>query len=431
MKLSIPVLLALILLLAVLSFARAEVVSAAEEAVTVAKTIPAYLTSSITTTGMITTTDLTGMIVYGSGAGLAASLPVTLYAYQAGQEAMDLVLTATTTSQPGGAFTFENIADPGGSVFMASVTYADVPYHSIPSMGEPMTITVYDPTTSTNHLMADQLHLIFDFSQTGFLQVMEVYILTNAGNQTIVAGMGAQFMVDFPLPEGAQTPESRSGLVGEAELETDDGFWELAAVRPGGMYGVSYVFLLPYPGEITLNQPVELPVSAVGALLPATGNLKIESADLVDDSISDFGGVSYHVYTGESLTAGDRLAIKITGSPDGSASQAAASSSKSRLGLIIGLGAFGLALILAGVLISRRNNLAAAEKGAGLVEGEEPGLDEDKTETPADAETLMDDIIALDDLYQAGELREAAYRERRAELKEKLRVVVGDDDRSP
>jgi hypothetical protein len=83
------------------------------------------------------------------------------------------------------------------------------------------------------------------------------------------------------------------------------------------------------------------------------------------------------------------------------------------------------------VLISRRNNLAAAEKGAGLVEGEEPGLDEDKTETPADAETLMDDIIALDDLYQAGELREAAYRERRAELKEKLRVVVGDDDRSP
>ena len=40
----------------------------------------------------------------------------------------------------------------------------------------------------------------------------------------------------------------------------------------------------------------------------------------------------------------------------------------------------------------------------------------------------MDDIIALDDLYQAGELPEAAYRERREELKGKLKAVVGDEE---
>jgi hypothetical protein len=33
----------------------------------------------------------------------------------------------------------------------------------------------------------------------------------------------------------------------------------------------------------------------------------------------------------------------------------------------------------------------------------------------------MDAIIALDDMYQAGELPEEAYRERRAELKARLR----------
>ena len=131
-----------------------------------------------------------------------------------------------------------------------------------------MTITVFEATTTTDHLMADQLHLIFGFSEAGDLQVMEVYILTNVGNQTIVAERAANSWWIFPLPEGAQTPEFRSGLVGEAELDTNDGFWEIPAVRPGGMYGVSYTFSFPYPGKITMNLPIELPVSSVGVLLP-------------------------------------------------------------------------------------------------------------------------------------------------------------------
>ena len=257
---------------------------------------------------------------------------------------------------------------------MTSVTYAGVPYHSTPSMGEPMTITVFETTTTTNHLLADQLHLIFGFSEAGDLQVMEVYILTNVGNQTIVAGEGGQFMVDFPLPDGAQTPDFRSGLVGEAELETNDGFWEIPAVRPGGLYGVSYTFSMPYPGKITLNQPIELPVSSVGLLLPALGTLNIESTGLVDGGLRDFGGVNYHVYTGESLRAGSQLAVKITGNPNATASEAATGSLKSRLGLIIGLGAFGLALILAGVWLSRRNRLVTTANEAEMVEGEKTSL---------------------------------------------------------
>jgi hypothetical protein len=431
MKLSLPVLLALILLLATVSFAHAEAASAASVAGQVApitKNATAYLTSTITATSVITPVDLAGVIVYGSGAELPEALPVTLYAYQPGQAVMDLVLTATTTTRPGGVFTFENIANPDGSVFMTSVTYAGVPYHSTPSLGESMTITVFETTTTTNHLLADQLHLIFSFSAAGDLQVMEVYILTNVGTQTIVAGEGGQFMVDFPLPDGAQTPDFRSGLVGEVELETNDGFWEIPAVRPGGMYGVSYTFSMPYPGKITLNQPIEIPVSSVGVLLPALGTLKIESTGLVDGGLSDFGGVSYHVYTGESLRAGSQLAVKISGDPNAAASEAAAGSSESRLGLIIGLGAFGLALILAGVWISRRTRLVAPQLEAEMAEDEDSDLDEEATDTPEDTEALMDDIIALDDLYQAGELPEAAYRERREELKEKLRAVIGDEE---
>jgi hypothetical protein len=36
----------------------------------------------------------------------------------------------------------------------------------------------------------------------------------------------------------------------------------------------------------------------------------------------------------------------------------------------------------------------------------------------------MDAILALDDLYQAGKLPEEAYRQRRAELKARLKEIV-------
>ena len=42
-----------------------------------------------------------------------------------------------------------------------------------------------------------------------------------------------------------------------------------------------------------------------------------------------------------------------------------------------------------------------------------------------DSETVMDAILALDDLYQAGSIPEEAYRQRRAELKSKLKELTG------
>jgi hypothetical protein len=88
----------------------------------------------------------------------------------------------------------------------------------------------------------------------------------------------------------------------------------------------------------------------------------------------------------------------------------------------------GLVLILAGVWISRRNRGFTPVSQDEMAHGEESVLEAGETETPADADALMDDIIALDDLYQAGELPETAYRERRAELKEKLKAIVEDKE---
>jgi hypothetical protein len=90
--------------------------------------------------------------------------------------------------------------------------------------------------------------------------------------------------------------------------------------------------------------------------------------------------------------------------------------------LAIGLGIFGLALVVAGLWLYRQSRLKAARQQS--AEGMEPGIAESQLDSmPEDEETLMDAIIALDDQYHAGNLPEEAYLERRADLKEKLRKI--------
>jgi hypothetical protein len=90
--------------------------------------------------------------------------------------------------------------------------------------------------------------------------------------------------------------------------------------------------------------------------------------------------------------------------------------SASSSSLVIGLGAFGLALVLAGAWLYTRTRSSSAGD-----EPEEAGREEDSFES---SETVMDAILALDDLYQAGELPEEAYRQRRAELKARLKELM-------
>jgi hypothetical protein len=85
---------------------------------------------------------------------------------------------------------------------------------------------------------------------------------------------------------------------------------------------------------------------------------------------------------------------------------------------VIGLGSFGLVMIVAGVWLFIRNQGKAREM-------EDELEDEPEQYAEEDVESLMDAIIALDDLYSEGKLPEEAYRKRRAELKERLKEISG------
>jgi hypothetical protein len=126
------------------------------------------------------------------------------------------------------------------------------------------------------------------------------------------------------------------------------------------------------------------------------------------------------MYNGSSLIAGSSLEFTLSGNPKKSTTSIFTQGTLQNMA--IGLGVFGLVLVLVGLWLFRRYQRKLALQRS--LEGTDMAASPIEVfATPEDEGTLMDAIIALDDQYHAGNLPEEAYLERRAVLKEKLRKL--------
>jgi hypothetical protein len=347
---------------------------------------------------------------------LPDDLEITLHGF----DNMQVAITQTTTIQPDGSFTFQGVSMPAGRVFLATVKYQNASYGSdIGAVQEGITtldlpITVYETTTDTSILKADRLHLFFEFVDEKTVRVIELYIISNPSDKTLVAEPGKP-TARFSLPKGASNLEFQDGALGGRYVQTPDGFGDTASISPGsGSYEVLFAYEMPYDRKMELEQVMSMPVDAVVILVPE-GSIKIKSDVLQDSGSRDVQGTAYHTYSGSRLAVGETLQLTLTGRPSSGAPGLAASSQTS---LFIGLSVFGVALIVAGVWLYRRRRSTSA-----LMEEEEALSPFDGADSES-AESLMDAIIALDDLYRSGQLPEEAYQQRRAELKAKLKELL-------
>lgn len=358
-------------------------------------------------------------LINGSGGDVPSGAPVTLYGF----DNMQNTYSDTLTTGANGVYVFPNVVMPSGRAFLAGVTYANATYGSDIAVVDPNTpdlsldITIYDNSTDASALTTDRAHLLFDFSSPDFVQVVEVFIISNPTTQTIVAPAEGGAVVTFPLPKGYTNLEFQDGSLGSRYLEVSQGFADTTSVNPGqGQYQVIFAYRLPYNRKLEFVQPMFLPTSAVVVLVPDNG-VKVTSSMLKDGGTRDYQNTTYRMYNGENLIAGSSLEFTLSGTPRKSAGSVFTGSTMQNLA--IGLAFFGVALVLTGLLLYRRYQRKAALTGYTSVDLAAPVSDGNAT--PEDADTLMDAIIALDDQYHAGNLPKEAYLERRAALKEKLR----------
>jgi len=359
---------------------------------------------------------VTGFVMNASGGLAPPGAVINLHAF----DQMQLVYTSTTTLEEDGSYTFVDLDMPPGRAFLTTVDFGGVIYGSDLAIAEEgktsleLPLEIYDSTTDASSLSVDRLHYFLEFVDANTLRVLELYIISNPGDKTVVAAKQGEPVLSFQLPQDATNLQFEDGASTERYIQTPGGFGDTVPVRPGsGNYQVLYSYELPYKRKLDLSRPMTLPVQAVVILVPEQ-SIKIKGEGIQDAGTRDIQGIQYHMYNGQALQMGNDLKFTVTGKP---AAGATALTTSSSTNLLIGVGVLGLVLVVAGVWIYLRNRPEAED------EEETPVA----SAAPESAESIMDAILALDDLYRDGKLPEDAYLQRRTELKRRLEGVLGKD----
>ena len=360
---------------------------------------------------------ITGQITNGSGGDLPANLNIVLHGYVNMIETINL----STTVRTDGSYEFSDVPLESNIAFIVSVDLDGTAYNSDVAVYDGSTtdfdlpITIFETTTDASSISAERLHIFFDFSNPDTVQVIEIYILSNSSNKTIVAEEPGNALLTYILPEGASNLEFENGQIGNPFITTEKGFGDPTSILPGASsYQLMYAFDMPYGKKLEIKQLFSISIGSVIVMTP--DGVKVSSDQLTDAGIRDVQGQSYSMFNAENIAAGETLTLSISGTPL-TGSSVSATSGTSQTNLVIGLAIFGAVLILAGLFFFLRSRNSK----------EEIDDENDPDETDAlgnDPDQLMDAIASLDDQYKAGTLAQEAYQKRRAELKARLIEIL-------
>ncbi|NJN80698.1 MAG: c-type cytochrome, partial [Anaerolineales bacterium] len=350
--------------------------------------------------------NITGQIENQSGQDLPSDLQITLRGFQHGADpnagTQEFFNQASLLNEDG-SYGFENeIAE--GQIYFVQFEWNGLNYQSsisvVPIDATQLTLPtliIYETTQDFSALRIDSLEIFFDLAGEDSAQVFSVYTFTNASDKTIIINLDNETVPFIAFPNGA------SGLGYEATqdsatfIPTENGF----AIPPNETpYGLIAFASIPKSKEIQFSQPALLDINEATILLPegvtAEGNI------LTDKGIQPIQNTNFHIYTAGKTIKGNNLEFTLSGKPKGTDETANPFENQN---VIIGIGAFGVALIFAGVWMF-------------LKDKNKEDVEEDDFD---DSESIMDAIIALDDLHKDGKISDTAYQKRRNELKNKLR----------
>jgi hypothetical protein len=262
------------------------------------------------------------------------------------------------------------------------------------------------------------MHTLVDFFSPVLLQISEIYIISNDGNQTVEGAVtlddGQTAALRFTLPQGATDLAFKGGQLDQRFLVTDNGFADTFGVRPGPQTSQFLVtYYLPYQNGMNINRSLLYPVDKSSVVIPQIG-VSLAGNDFTSaDSGQLQDGRAVDIFTAENTPAGQPFAFQLKGqpemnvvsiTPEFSAQQPAdppAATDQTQVFVGLGLVVLG-AVLLGGAIWWWRRWMA----------GSAPETD---TETPeAD---LVWAIAELDEAYQAGDVPEDDYIRRRSALR--------------
>jgi mono/diheme cytochrome c family protein len=393
---------------------------ASTDAETPVGTGPAPATNEATAVAKAGFGTVSGSIENKTGADLPSDMKVTLRGYDHGADPSagpEEVFSQEGPLSADGSFVFENIEIPLNRIFIAEINYDGTNLQSdyaIVKEGDTSVsvppIKLYNKTTDTSKLVVDEARIFFEYGTDNAIQIFNVYSFRNPSDETIVVTLNENGEVPFIKP-----PEGSSGVGyepmqdSEKLMQTPNGF----AIPPSEKaYGLIAFASVSKAKEFEFSQEFVLPVATVTVFLPE--GVTAKNANLSDLGVQAVQNFNFQIYELNSVGAGEKVKLSVSGNPKESTATSSASTPEavtSNKNLLIGAGALGLALILAGAWMYLRDRNQAEETN-----GEEGAGDEFDS-----SEDVIDAIIALDDLHRSKKISDEAYQRRRAELKDILK----------
>jgi hypothetical protein len=375
---------------------------------------------------------LEGQVVNGTADGpeVGAGLAVTLRAFR-GETEVD---TLEAVTDAGGRFRFEGLDTDPTLEYWPEVTYLDVSYSS----AEPYrfdadqtalnaTIMVFEPTGDDSAIRLNSVHMIAEsFGQV--LRISEIHLFGNSGDRTYVGQGGGQngTTVTIPLPEGAVGLAFQDGASEERYVQVEGALLDTEPVPPGPEASLAFFsYHLMVTGKtVPLERRFAYPVTNLNILVAQPG-LTLDSDQLQAMGEESFQGQQFEFYVAQNLAPDEPLVLEFvpmteaagdldqSGMPAGTGASATGGNTRSNQGLLrwIGLGLAVLAVAGVVVYATTTHRPAAA-----------PASAPDLAPTP-ESRRLLSELADLEDALKAGEIDEAAYERRRAELYEALKSL--------
>ena len=347
--------------------------------------------------------SLTGTIVNGTAdAAVPHAVEVTLHGFDGDTE----VLTETAPARADGTFTFVVTELVPGRLYVATVDYlgslyaSDIVHLTSDAPSASLPITIYETTTDASMVQVDRLHVLVSAPGEGVLQIVELWILSNPGDRTVIPPEGGNGL-EGTLPEGAVNVSFDETTPGERFQVGEGSFFDNRPLPPGSGTGEwVFSYSLPYQRQLDLLRTAAYPIGSIVVLVPE--GLKVAADGLTDTGTRDVQGQSLHTYSLGAVAVGSEVRLRLSGQP------AAAVTVTPTSPWILGVAVLAVALIGAGLLWFRPRRQR---------HGDEEEEEEEDGDAGESADALMLALATLDRDFEAGKVAEADYRTQREDLK--------------
>ena len=332
--------------------------------------------------------------------------------------------TGQTVTEPDGSFGFDGALRVADGAYTLSVDYSGVFYSlslSQEELAEEQVITVYEPTEDAQIIVVDRQVMVI----TGFdvpkrtATVTEFVRFTNPTDRTLrpnleTARPGMFSFMRFALPPDAADVTVQSDLRGGEVISVGSGF-ALTAPVPPGQHSVDFAYSFPYQGgEVAYRNSLPQGARIFQILVPDQWE-GIEISGLSSRPPVGIQEGVYRAWEGRGIPAGPGVELRLDGLPQpGVFTRIGGTLSGGSFWLTAIPSAMGAALLALLVLGLFRRYRPPAYDAATEVPVEAAGP---RAGTDAGRRAMLVSALAeLDENYHGGELDEADYLNRRAEL---------------